>query len=263
MPVDCEKKGRIAMITINRPEAMNALDRDMTRRLVEAWTEFRDDDGLWVAIVTGAGEKSFCAGADLKEMREYNRRTTPIERRTERERVPGFGGITRNLDIWKPVVAGVNGYCFGGGFEVALSCDVRIAAENAKFGLTELRWGIMPGAGGTQRLPRAVGVAKALEMILLGRRIDAEEALRLGLVTRVVPLEGLMDACMETAEEILKNAPLAARAAKEAVIRGAGMSLDEGLRLESLLAEPLKQTEDAQEGPLAFKEKRDPEFKAK
>ncbi|MFH1539147.1 MAG: enoyl-CoA hydratase-related protein [bacterium] len=263
MPVDYEKKGRIAVITINRPEAMNALDRDMTRRLVEAWTEFRDDDDLWVAILTGAGEKSFCAGADLKEMGEYNRRTTPEERIADKEKNPGFGGITRNLEIWKPIVAGVNGYCFGGGFELALSCDIRIAAEGAKFGLTELRWGIIPGAGGTQRLPRAVGTAKALEMILLGRRIDAEEALRLGLVARVVPRGELMAACMETAEEICKNAPLAARAAKEAVVRGADMPLAEGLRLEASLAEPLKETEDAQEGPLAFKEKREPEFKAK
>ena len=187
MGVLFEKKERIAIITINRPDAMNSLDGETLEQLNKAWIDFRDDPDLWVAIVTGAGDKAFCAGGDLKNLNRYYRSMTPIQRREKAEKEPGVGGITRNLDIWKPIVAAINGHCLAGGLEIALACDIRIAAENATFGLTEVSWGIIPGAGGTQRLPRLTSLSKSLEMILTADRIDAREAMRIGLVSRVVP----------------------------------------------------------------------------
>ncbi|MHA1210341.1 MAG: enoyl-CoA hydratase/isomerase family protein [Candidatus Freyarchaeota archaeon] len=179
------------------------------------------------------------------------------------EKEPGLGGITRNLEIWKPIIAAINGYCLAGGLEIALACDIRIASENAVFGLTEARLGIMPGAGGTQRLPRLIPLAKALEMMMLAERIDAQEALRIGLVNKVVPLPELMPTAMETAQRLCEMGPLAVRAIKKAVLRGLEMPLREGLMLEQYLAEPLRQSEDAKEGIRAFIEKRKPKFKGK
>ena len=263
MSILFEKRERIVLITINRPQAMNALDEETRGRLNQAWIDFRDDPDLWVAVITGAGDKAFCAGADLKGVAEYYRSLTPIQRRLKSETEPGVGGITRNLEVYKPIIAAINGYCLAGGLELALACDIRIASENASFGLTEVSRGIIPGAGGTQRLPRLIPPAKALEMILAAQRIDAWEAERIGLVNSVVPLEDLLPEAMGMAEKICRNAPLAVQAAKEAVYRGLEMPLAEGLRLEQLLAEPVRQTEDAQEGPLAFTEKRSPRFKGK
>lgn len=263
MTVLFEKNERIAIITINRPEAMNALDAETLEQLNAAWVDFRDAPDLWVAIVTGAGDKAFCAGADLKKLRQFYNAMTPIQRREKSEKEPGVGGITRNLDIWKPIIAAINGHCLAGGLELALACDIRIAAESAIFGLTEASWGIMPGAGGTQRLPRLISVARSLEMILCAEKINAPEALKIGLVNRVVPLKDVMAEATKTAQRICQNAPLAVRAAKEAIYRGLDLSLHDGLRLEQFLAEPLRQSEDAREGPLAFSEKRKPVFKGK
>lgn len=263
MGVLFEKKERIAIITINRPDAMNSLDGESLEQLNKAWIDFRDDPDLWVAIVTGAGDKAFCAGGDLKNLNRYYRSMTPFQRREKAEKEPGVGGITRNLDIWKPIVAAINGHCLAGGLEIALACDIRIAAENATFGLTEVSWGIIPGAGGTQRLPRLTSLAKSLEMILTADRIDAREAMRIGLVSRVVPAKEALPEALKMAKRICRNAPLAVRAAKEAIYRGLDLSLSEGLRLEQFLAEPLRQSEDAKEGPRAFAEKRDPDFKGR
>jgi enoyl-CoA hydratase/carnithine racemase len=257
-----EQKDKIVTITINRPEAMNAIDPDTHHALIQAWTRFRDDDGAWVAILTGAGEKAFSAGADLKKMipaafgggRGYN----PVAHNAY-----GLGGITRGLEIWKPMIAAINGFCLAGGLEQALACDLRLAAPHAKFGLTEVRWAIMPGAGGTQRLPRAIPLAKALEMILTAEQITADDALRFGLVNKVVPLSELMPAARALAETLCERGPLALRAAKEAVIRGLSLPLADGLRLEAFLSGTLRGTEDAVEGPKAFAEKRKPEFKAR
>jgi len=245
-----EQKDRVVTITMNRPEVMNAIDPETHEALVAAWTRFRDDDSAWVAILTGAGDKAFSAGADLKKMipgafggsRGYN----PVSHTSL-----GLGGITRGLPIWKPMIAAINGFCLAGGLEQALACDLRIAAPHARFGLTEVRWAIMPGAGGTQRLPRAVPPARAMEMILTAEPISADEALRLGLINKVVPLPELIPAA------------LALRAAKEAAVRGLSLPLDDGLRLEALLAGTLRGTEDAAEGPKAFAEKRKPSFKAR
>jgi len=253
-----EQTGKVVTITLNRPEAMNAVDPDTHEELVKAWTHFRDDDSAWVAILTGAGEKAFSAGADLKKM--IPRTVAPGHRR---DHDPGLGGITRGLEIWKPMIAAINGHCLAGGLELALACDLRISAEHATFGLTEVRWAIMPGAGGTQRLPRAVPLAKAMEMILTAQTIDAAEAYRIGLVNRVVPLRDLIPTALEFARTLCDRGPLAVRAAKEAMIRGLSMPLDDGLRLEAFLAGTLRGTEDAVEGPRAFAEKRSPEFKGR
>ncbi len=263
MPIRFETHDRIAIITIDRPEVHNALDLDHSRELAEAWVRFRDDADLWIAIVTGAGDKAFSAGADLRALGEYYRSSTPLQRRQRAETLPGLGGLTRNLDVWKPIIAAVNGHCFGGGLELALACDIRIAAENAQFGLTETSWGIIPGAGGTQRLPRLVPMGIALEMILAAKKIDAAEAYRIRLVNKVVPLAGLMKAAIEMAQQICANAPLAVQTAKMAVWKGLELPLADGLRLENALGEPLRQTEDAQEGIAAFAEKRKPQFKGK
>jgi len=262
MGIEYEKRGHIAIITINRPEAMNALDPETNKELIRAWIDFRDDRELRVAIVTGAGDKAFCAGADLKRIGEFYS-LTPFERREITEQQPALGGITRNLSIWKPIIAAINGVCLAGGFELALACDIRIASENATFGLTEVKWGIMPGAGGTQRLPRIIPLSKALEMILTGEQIDAKEAERVGLVNQVVPLPDLLPTALKIAEKICGNGPLAVRAAKEAILRGLDLPLEEGLRLEQFLAEPLRQSEDAREGIRAFAEKRKPIFKGR
>lgn len=258
-----EKKDRTAVITINRPEVMNAIDLETSEELVKVWIDFRDDPDLWVAIITGAGEKAFCAGADIKKIGEYYRKLTSTERLEKAEKEPGLGGITRNLQIWKPIIAAVNGYCFAGGFEIALACDIRLAAENAVFGLTEVRLGIIPGMGGTQRLPRLIPLAKAMEMILMAQTIDAHEAFRLGLVNKVVPLPELMPTALDMAKRICENGPLAVRAAKKAILRGLNMPLEEGLLLEQYLAEPLRRSEDAEEGIRAFAEKRKPRFKGR
>jgi enoyl-CoA hydratase/carnithine racemase len=230
---------------------------------VEAWRSFRDDDDLRVAILTGAGDRAFCAGADLRDVAEFYRSLTSAERLRRAEHEPGLGGISRNLEIDKPIVAAINGHCLAGGLEIALACDLRIASESASFGLPEVTRGIIPGAGGTQRLPRLIGPERALDLILTGRRIDAREAERIGLVTRVVPQGRLRDEAVALAKQIAENAPLAVRAAKAAVWRGLDLPLEEGLRLEQLLAEPVRQSEDAQEGPRAFLEKRKPEFKGR
>lgn len=263
MTIRFECEGAIALLTIDRPEVHNALDFDTSDALVDAWIRFRDDDHLRVAILTGAGERAFCSGADLRGVGDFYKKLTSAQRLRRSEQVPGLGGITKNLTIDKPIIAAVNGHCLAGGLELALACDLRIASENASFGLPEVTRGIIPGAGGTQRLPRLVGPERALDLIMTGRRIDAEEAMRIGLISRVVPQSELQEESLGIARAIAENGPLAVRAAKAAVWRGLDVPLEAGLRLEQLLAEPVRQSEDAQEGPRAFLEKRKPEFKGR
>jgi (E)-benzylidenesuccinyl-CoA hydratase len=259
MTVLYAQQGHVVTLTINRPDAMNAIDPETHQALIEAWTRFRDDDSAWVAIFTGAGEKSFSAGADLKKM-------IPAafgEGRRRSHHDPGLGGITRGLEIWKPMIAAINGHCLAGGMELALACDLRLAVPHATFGLPEVRWAIMPGAGGTQRLPRATPLAKAMELILMARTLTAEEALRWGLINAVVPPADLLRSAREWADTICERGPLAVRAAKEATLRGLTMPLADGLRLEAFLSGTLRGTADAVEGPKAFAEKRKPSFQAR
>lgn len=257
-----QRLGHLYRIVINRPESRNALNRATDLALQEAWREFRDDKELWVATITGAGGKSFCAGADLKEMGEF-KSLSPQQRKDRFDFEPWIGGITHNIDIYKPIIAAIDGFCLGGGLEIALACDVRVATESSFFGLPEAQWGIIPAAGGTQRLPRVIGMARALELILTGRKVSSKEALEMGLINYLVQgSEALEKKVLEIAEQMLCLGPLALRAAKEAVIRGVGMSLEEGLRLEQLIAEINRSNKDSLEGPRAFAEKRKPDFRA-
>jgi enoyl-CoA hydratase/carnithine racemase len=256
MAVDYAKEGNIAVITINRPRAFNAVDLETWRGIQEAMTQFRDDPGVWVGIVTGAGEKSFCAGADVGETLSFMKANK--DAKWAWPATPMLG-----LELWKPLVAAINGYAFGGGLEIALSCDIRIASENARLGTPEVTLGLIPGWGGTQRLPRMIPWCKAAELVLMGKQIDAQEAFRIGLVNAVVPLSDLMSTAREWAQNICKAGPLAVRAAKEAMVRGAAMTLEDGLRLENVLLANLFQSDDFTEGTTAFLEKRKPDFKAK
>ncbi len=252
-----EIKDKIAHITINRPQAYNACDQPTYDRLSEIWQDFRDNDEAWVAILTGAGEKAFCAGSDIKLNFSFMPHPSEaFEPETQQS-------IMRGLETWKPIIAAVNGHCNGGGMEMALACDIRVASENAQFGLGEVKLGLLPGGGGTQRLPRAIPLCHALWMLYTGERIDAQEAYRIGLVNKVVPLPELVTTAEDMARKILAAGPLAVRAIKQAAIKGLSMPLQDGLRLESQLFRLLRITEDSVEGTRAFAEKRPPQWKAR
>jgi len=256
MGFDYRKEGRIAIFTINRPETRNAFSTQMLHELYESMIDFGNDRDLWVGIVTGAGEKAFCGGTDAKErlpiLKEY--RGSP-------EATPA--NPMRGLELWKPLIAAVNGLALGMGLEIVLACDIRIASETARFGLPEVTLGLIPGQGGTQRLPRMIPWCKAAEMLLTGAIIDASKAERIGLVNEVVPPNDLMAKAREWAERICQAGPLAVRAAKEAMMRGCNMGLNDGLRLENALLSYLVSTEDFSEGVKAFAEKRKPVYKGK
>ena len=257
MDVLYEKKDKIAYITLNRPEALNSFNPDMLYEFSKVLIKFRDDDEMLVAIITGAGNKAFCAGADIKALLPFSKENRG------KPWVTSPPTIFRGLDLWKPIVAAVNGFCLGGGLEITLACDTRVASENARFGVPEVTLGVIPGWGGTQRLPRLIPRAIAADILLTGRPITAEEAYRVGLINRVVPQAELMSTAEEYAKALCKPGPQAVRAAKQAMIRGSEISLNEGLALEQTLFEFLLGTEDYEEGKNAFIEKRKPAFKGK
>ncbi len=258
MGLDYEKMGHIAIFTINRPESMNTQNLEIFARFQETMKDFKDDPDLQVAIITGSGDKAFCAGADIKETLPHIR-----EHRNDQDADLSAGTIIRDLEVWKPFIAAVNGIAYGGGFELALACDIRLASENARFGQLETSIGAMPGGGGIQRLTRSIPRCKAAEILLMAKIIDAQEAYRIGLINAVVPLKQLMPTAIEWAERICQLAPLAIRATKEAMIRGSDMSLQNGLALDKLLFEKISTTEDFEEGIISFSEKRKPIFKGK
>lgn len=250
-----EKKGHMLWVTINRPEVLNALHPPASEELDKAFDDFQRDPGLWVAILKGAGEQAFCAGNDLKfQAKEGAKRVTLPK--------SGFGGITRRFDCYKPIVAAVNGFVLGGGFEIALACDIIVAGENAIFGLPEPRVGMM-AATGVHRLTRHILYHLAMSLILTGRRISAQEAFRIGIVSEVVPLGKLVEAAEKWANEILECAPLAVRACKQAVNLGLTKSLEEALSTTYLLEGEMKESQDYVEGPKAFAEKRRPAWKGR
>ena len=256
-----EVKNQIAFVTFNRPESMNAVNRQMTRDLVEACRQVEEDSGIRVAIFTGAGDRAFSAGMDLKERAETA--FSPIERRNQKL-TQTIHTQSRAIGVMtKPTIAAIRGYCVGGGLEMALACDLRVAAEDAKLGLTEVKRGLIPGAGGTQRLTRAVGITKALEICLTGDTVSGSEAQRLGLVNIAVPGTDVMKAAEDLAGRILKGAPMSVMFIKEAIKKGIELPLEEGLRLEADLSALVGMTDDAKEGPRAFAEKRAPVWKGK
>ena len=255
--ISYQKEGKIAIFTINRPEALNLINVQTARELHEAMVDFRDDPDLWVGIITGAGEKAFCAGADIKDMLPF------VKEQLQNSPQAILDAPMCGLELWKPLIAAVNGLALGAGLEIAMACDLRIVSEKARFGVPEVTLGLIPGWGGTQRLPRMVPRCKAAELLLMGKLIDAQEAYRIGLVNTVVPPEAVMPTAREWAETICQAAPLAVRAAKEAMIRGSSLPLEDGLRLENALEAYLMSTEDYTEGITAFLEKRKPDFKAR
>ena len=254
--ITVERRGSVAVLTINRPDKLNALNKDVHREGVEALNELRRDESVRVLVITGSGEKSFIAGADIGEFAGQ----TPVTQRDLFHEDTFFN----SLDSFpKPVIAMVNGFCLGGGNELALACDIRICSETARFSQPEINLGIMPGGGGTQRLTHLIGEGRAMEMILTGDMIDAETAHRFGLVNHVYPAAELEARTMELAGKIAEKAPIALQLCKEAVKFASRSNLDEGLRREVDLFAICFSTEDKEEGVAAFLEKRKPVFKGK
>ena len=252
-----EKKDDVGILTLNRPEKMNALSHELTVELKKALDAIEEDKNLRALVITGAGVKAFVAGADINELVD---RDALLGREVSRFRQELFSRI-ENLAI--PVIAAVNGYALGGGLELALACNIRIAAESAKFGAPEVKLGIIPGDGGTQRLPRLVGLGRAMEMILTGDFVDAREAFRIGLANAVVPDGELMETAMALAQKIASRPPLAVKYAKEAVNRSQEGDAVSGYALESYLHALSCTTEDKKEGVAAFLEKRKGQFQGK
>jgi enoyl-CoA hydratase/carnithine racemase len=252
------RTGHLTTVTINRPERLNALDRAASARLAEVFADFENDREQWVAILTGTG-RAFCTGNDLRNMAEGK---GPSWDRPGSHGY-GFGAITKRFPLTKPVIGAINGLAVAGGLELALVCDILVAADSARFGLTETRWGLMPTGGGTQRLPRRIPQSWANYMILTGSEIDATTAERIGLITHVVPPDQVMATAVALADTICTRAPLAVWAAKEAMARGRDMPLEQALAYEDLIGREVFRSEDAREGPLAFAQKRRPEFKAR
>ena len=249
-----ETRGRVGLITFNRPQVMNALNNQLLREAMDALEAFDKNDTIGAMVITG-NEKAFAAGADIKEMANKS-----IQQMIDTDHIAAFGRIRQ---IRKPVIAAVSGWVLGGGCEIAISCDMIVASESAMFGQPEVTIGVIPGAGGTQRLTYAVGKALAMEMILNNRMLSAQEALQHGLVNRVVPVDAYLDEALKLAEEIASRAPLAVRAAKKMINQTYELTLAESLRVEKQEFYNLFATEDQKEGMRAFAEKRKPNWTGK
>ena len=255
------KSDHIAYITLNRPEKMNAMNQEILDGLDDAWIRIRDDDEIWCAIINGAGERAFSAGVDLQDISDVAQVDDSDMPQAATKFQPRL--LWKTLEVCKPIIAAVNGYCLAGGLELALACDFIIASDNSYFGLPEVSRAIIPVGGGTQRLPRTVHFRKALEMLLTGDRMGAQEAYNIGLVNKVVPHLDLMSVSEELAIKIISNGPLAVRAIKELAYKGMDMTLEQGLSFEKLVSDRISATEDAKEGPLAFTEKRKAVYKGR
>ena len=260
-----DKHQGIMTITLNRPEARNAFSPELLTNLCEAWHEYRDDKSLRVAILTGAGEVAFSAGGDLKLLMPLFTGARQPETETEKRFMGDLARIMsaallRPFELYKPVIAAINGHALAGGTEILQSTDIRIASSNATFGLTEVQRGLVPGGGSMVRLTRQIPYCKAMEILLTGDSLSAEEAYRIGYINEIVPPERLMPRTYEFAERLSKNAPLALQACKETVLRTSGMELEAAFALEHELSQPVVRSKDAREGPRAFAEKREPNY---
>lgn len=256
MPVDFKLEGHVAYVTLNRPEAMNSLDPESVIQLAEIWSEIKNNSDIRVSVLTGTGEKSFCTGTDMKK-------TPPPAECMAAGWLRDGQPILPHMKMWKPILCAINGFAIGGGLEMALACDMRIASSTAKFGLTEVKVASLAGLNGTQCLPRAIPQAVAMKMLFTGEMIDAQEALRVGLVSDVVEPDALMELAKKYAEKIAGNAPLSVKAAKQAAVMGLDMPLEHGIAFSHLLWGVLRDTEDRKEGFQAFGEKRAPQWKGR
>jgi len=258
-----EVDGRVFVITINRPEVRNCVDGETASLLDAAWKRFRDDDELYVAIITGAGDEAFCAGADLKALHTLGPGLNS-SRHAKRRFItngPGYMGYTRQTDIYKPIIAAINGYALAGGLEISCLADIRIAAEHAEMGVACRRYNVPLLDGGTQRLPRILGMGRAMELIITGRFIGAEEAFRIGFVNEIVPKGMSLTRARELAHEICRLPQGAMRTDKQAALMGYGRPLEEGLRFEAEVGQTVLDSFDIVEGASAFSQKRPPKFK--
>ncbi|MFJ3522691.1 enoyl-CoA hydratase/isomerase family protein [Pseudomonas sp. NPDC090203] len=256
MTIGFEKIGSVGLVTINRPHAMNAIDLDSHLAFQEVWRGINSDDDIHVVVITGAGPKAFCSGADIGTFLPY------LQQRAKQELDDGdFCGINRRSPTTKPIIAAINGLAYAGGLEIALACDVRIAVDHARFALPEPRWGVIAGAGGVTRLARVIPSALATQMILTGEPISAERALKEGLVSELVSAEQLMPRVLEIAEQIVRNGPLAVRASLQVIRRGMDCGLDAALELERTAFRRVLLSQDFEEGIAAFTEKRAPVYR--
>lgn len=265
MALSYEKKNGIAYLTLNRPEAHNAIDPETVMELIDAWEDYRDDDSMRCAIVTGQGDQTFCSGADLGRLIPLFTGAkvpeTDADKQIQKNPLLAQKALLRDFELFKPVIAAINGHAIAGGMELLYSTDIRIAAEHAKFGLQEVKWAIFPMGGSSVKLPRQLPYARAMEILLTGELMSAEEALRYGFINRILPADKVMDEAERIASLIVKNGPLAVTAIKKAVLENIGLTLQDGLAKEMEIAIPVFLSQDAQEGPRAFKEKREPEYK--
>lgn len=259
-----ERRDGVMILTMNRPAARNALSPEMLVRLNAAWHEFRDTAELRVAILTGAGEHDFCAGGDLKLTMPLitgaRRPETDWDERLMSDLKQFTDAILRGFDLYKPVIAAVNGNALGGGTEMTNACDLRVASENAVFGTPEAKVGLLPGGGSITRLPRQIPYAKMMEILLIGDPFSAQEALAMGFVNAVVPRAELLGKALDYARRLAENGPLAVRKIKEGVLRSSGLPLDQALAIEDEVSAAVMTSKDAREGPRAFAEKRKPKF---
>jgi len=259
-----KKEGHVATVTMNRPEARNAITPEMLCRLADAWQDINEDKNVRVAILTGAGDAAFCAGADLEKLVGMTQGRRPPETDYDHRILNDIGiiykGLLKTYDVYKPIVAAIRGYCVAGGTEILQATDVRVAAWDAQFAIAEVKWSLFPMGGSTVRLPRQISYCQAMEILLTGERFSAHEAWRIGLINKVVAPEQVMSEAMRYANLIAENGPLAVQAVKRSVLETSGMELRAALDKETEIGIPPSMSRDAREGSKAFKEKRKPTF---
>jgi len=262
-----EKEDGVALVTLNRPDVRNAINPEMLCRLADAWQDINDDPAVRVVILTGAGDKAFCAGADLDRLVRMMQGLRPPETEFD-ERIKNdvsiiYKGLLRNYQVTKPIIAAVRGFCVAGGTEILSTTDIRIAGDDARFGLAEVKWSLFPMGGSTVRLPRQISYCNAMEILLTGEQVSAADALRMGLINKVVPPEQVLPEARRYATIINSNGPLAVQAVKRSVLAGIGLPPEQALEKEMEFGIPVSMSEDCREGTKAFKEKRKPVFKGR